>query len=351
VCLFSLPGDGQPVLTGSGLENLHHREDILPKQVLRDQLDKVVKSERSKTITYPIIGSYIKPDIMLIIMPEQTPVTAKYCGHCGASINLDAKYCSCCGTGIPMVGETHERNAKRDNDFGSRISSLESKLDEIKYRISQNNRILNKKSPMYIDRLLDYMPTYYVTLVSIIQSIALGLLFAALFNEVSGITRGTFDPIWTILIIGTFFIIISIWITYTRTVPAMRVIPQTLDAIIPFFFGLTQALAIFCISLHEIAWFYFSLSSCAGVAILQYIHSFRQARFHYENNREFLEKMGPWDRKAIMMAVIRGSIFIVFGLSEAFLKLKSLYFAIFFLLINVLLIIFLHRSFKELSKY
>jgi len=61
--------------------------------------------------------------------------------------------------------------------------------------------------------------------------------------------------------------------------------------------------------------------------------------------------MGPWDRKAILMAVIRGSIFIIFGLSEAFFELKSLYFAIFFLLINVLLIMFLHRSFKTLSNY
>jgi hypothetical protein len=276
---------------------------------------------------------------------------AEFCGHCGAPVNREADYCSACGTGIPRTGETRARNAKMDNDFGSRILRLESKLDEIKHLLSQNYRILNKDSPMYIDRLLDYMPTYYVTLVSIIQSIALGLLFAALFNELSGITRGTFDPIWTILILGTFFLIISIWITYTRTVPAMRVIPQTLDAIVPFFFGLTQALAIFCISLHEIAWFYFSLSSCAVVAILQYIHSFRQARLHYEKNREFLEKMGPWDRKAIMMAVIRGSIFIIFGLSEAFLKLKSLYFALFFLLINILLIMFLHRSFKTLSNY
>ncbi len=276
---------------------------------------------------------------------------AEFCGHCGAPVHCEANYCSACGTGIPRAGEIRERNAKRDNDIGSRILRLESKLDEIKHLLSQDNRIVNKESPTYIDRLLDYMPTYYVTLVSIIQSIALGLLFAALFNEVSGITRGTFDPIWTILITGTFFLIISIWITYTRTVPAMRVIPQTLDAIVPFFFGLTQALAIFCISLHEIAWFYFSLSSCAVVAILQYIHSFRQARLHYEKNREFLEKMGPWDRKAIMMAVIRGSIFIIFGLSEAFFELKSLYFAIFFLLINVLLIMFLHRSFKTLSNY
>jgi len=276
---------------------------------------------------------------------------AEFCGHCGAPVHCEANYCSACGTGIPRAGETRERNARMDNDVGSRILRLESKLDEIKHLLSQDNRISNKESPTYIDRLLDYMPTYYVTLVSIIQSIALGLLFAALFNEVSGITRGTFDPIWTILIIGTFFLIISIWITYTRTVPAMRVIPQTLDAIVPFFFGLTQALAIFCISLHEIAWFYFSLSSCAVVAILQYIHSFRQARLHYEKNREFLEKMGPWDRKAILMAVIRGSIFIIFGLSEAFFELKSLYFAIFFLLINVLLIMFLHRSFKMLSNY
>jgi hypothetical protein len=112
-------------------------------------------------------------------MPESSNETAKYCRNCGVPVNCGVYTCPVCG-------------------------------------LSQNNPILNANSTMNIDRLLDYMPTYYVTLVSIIQSIALGLLFAALFNELSSITRGTFNPIWTILILGVFFIIMSIWITYTR---------------------------------------------------------------------------------------------------------------------------------------
>jgi hypothetical protein len=294
------------------------------------------------------INSYITHEIILITMPEQSPVTANYCRNCGTPVQPETDVSAANGT-----GEIHDKQKQAAGDskginYNSRISDLDSKSDEI---ISQNNRLLTKESPMYIDRLLDYMPTYYVTLVSIIQSIALGLLFAALFTELSGIFRGTFDPIWTILIMGTFFIIMSIWITYTRTVPAMRVIPQTLDGIIPFFFGLTEALVIFCISFHEIAWFYLSLSFLAVVAIIQYIHSFRQARLHYEKNREFLEKMGSWDRKAILMAAVRGSIFFVFGIAEAFFLQNSLYIAIIFLFMNVVLIIFLDQSFKELSKY
>ena len=247
-------------------------------------------------------------------MPESANETVKYCRNCGATINCGVSSCPVCG-------------------------------------LTQNNPMLNTNSTMYIDRLLDYMPTYYVTLVSIIQSIALGLLFAALFNELSGITRGTFDPIWTLLILGVFFIIMSIWITYTRLSSAMRVIPQTLDGVIPFFFGLTEAIPIFCISLHELAWFYVSLSACAFVAIVQYIHSFRQVRKHPEKNREFLEKMAPWELKAVIMAGIRGLIFIFFGLIEAFFLLNSLFLAIIFLFLNVLLIIFLHRSLQVLSEY
>jgi hypothetical protein len=277
---------------------------------------------------------------------------AGLCGNCGAPVHREAEYCPACGAGIPGAGEAHKRTVAKDNDVNSRIVRLESTLDELKYLVSQNNRMLNKNSSTYIDRLLDYYPTNYVTLLSIIQSIALGVLFAALFNEVSGISRGVFDPVWTILIAGTFLVIISIWITYTRLIPAMWIIPQTLDGVIPFFFGLTEVLTIFCISLHEIAWFYFSFSTVALVAIIQYIHSFRQARLHSEKNREwFLERMGAWERTAIRMSAARGFIFILFGLLETFLGLKSLYFALFFLLINVLLILFLHRSFRPLSAY
>ena len=66
---------------------------------------------------------------------------AEFCGHCGAPVNCEANYCSACGTGIPRAGEIRERNAKMDNDVGSRILRLESKLDEIKHLLSQNNRI------------------------------------------------------------------------------------------------------------------------------------------------------------------------------------------------------------------
>jgi hypothetical protein len=247
-------------------------------------------------------------------MPESSNETAKCCRNCGAPVNCEVYTCTVCG-------------------------------------LSQNNPILNANSTRNIDRLLDYMPTYYVTLVSIIQSIALGLLFAALFNELSSATTGTFSPIWTILLFGVFFIIMSIWITYTRLTSAMRVIPQTMDGVIPFFFGLTEAIPIFCISLHELVWFYVSVSACGFVAIVQYITSFRQVRLHPEKNREFLEKMAPWELKAILMAGIRALIFIFFGLIEAFFLLNSLYLAIIFLFMNIALIIFLHRSLKTLSEY
>ncbi len=206
-------------------------------------------------------------------------------------------------------------------------------------------------STISIERLLDYMPTYYVTLVSIIQSIALYFLFAALLEELSSISTSSFDPIWITLIIGLFFIIISIWITYTRLTSVMRIIPQTLDGIIPFFFGLTEVIPIFCINLHVLSWFYLSMSACSFVSIVQYAHSFRQARMHMEFNQEFIQKMTPWQPRAILMSGIRGLIFIAFGLIEVFLSLHSLIIACIFLLLNIVLIFFIHRSLKVLSEY
>jgi hypothetical protein len=294
------------------------------------------------------INRYIIPEIILIIMQEHPQETADPSPNCNApeypGTDVSSSFCT---------DKNQDKTIQSGGDSNSindtsGFSGTGLKTGEKGFR---NNRISAIQSPAYIDRLLDYMPTYYVTLVSIIQSIALGLLFGALYNEMSGLSRGTFDPVWTILILGTFFIIMSIWITYTRLTSAMRVIPQTLDGIIPFFFGLTEALSIFCISLHEVVWFYFSLVFLAAVAIVQYLHSFHQAHVHFEKNREFLEKIGSWDKNAIMMAVARGLFFIVFGCTAAFFPQYSLFIALIFLCMNIVLIIFLHWSFRALSEY
>jgi hypothetical protein len=240
---------------------------------------------------------------------------------------------------------------KKEVDLESRFSALESKIEDLRQLISQNKNVITRKPVSHIDRLIDFTPTYYVTFVSIIQSAALGLLLLALLDQLSNISKGIFNPIWIILISALFLFIAAIWIAYTRQYVIMTVAPQTLDGIIPFLFGLTQALAIFSIDLNELSWYYFSLTSIALVGVIQYTHTFREARIHYERNKDMLELFGNWDQKAKFMAILRGLIFFSFGVLEALLNLHSLLLAIITLILNVLLIVVLHRSLKKFSEY
>ncbi len=250
-------------------------------------------------------------------MRELSPGMHDCCENCGVLIYPDAKYCQNCGALISPTSITRH----------------------------------SKMSPSIIDKLVDFNPTYYVTFISIIQSAALGFLLLALLDQLSSISKGNFDPIWLILIISLIFFIAAIWIAYTRQIIVFNLIPQTLDGLIPFCFGVTQALAVFSISLHELSWFYFSLTSIAIVGFIQYVHVFREARLHYERNKDALELFGDWDRKAKLMAVFRGLIFLAFGVSEAFLDLHSILLASITLVLNALVIIIIHISLKNFSEY
>jgi hypothetical protein len=267
-------------------------------------------------------------------------------------ISLDARYCQNCGSPIRAAETPDKEKAqpKKEVDIESRLSILESKIEEIIQLISQNSTIFFKRSSSLSDRLIDYYPTYYVTFAGIIQSLVFGFLLLAILDQLSDFSKGTFDPLWIILIFAIFFFMISIWISYTRLVAVFQVTPQTLDGIIPFCFGLTQALVILSINLKELSWYYFSLTSIAVVGLIQWAHAFHQARLHYERNRILLEAFRNWDRRAKRMAVIRGPIFVAFGVSEALFHLHSLPLAFITLVMNALLLVFLHTSFKKLFK-
>lgn len=251
-------------------------------------------------------------------MREQAPATHDCCENCGVSVYPDAKYCQNCGALVLLTGTPH---------------------------------VISKVPPSIIDKLIDFNPTYYVTFISIIQSAALGFLLLALLDQLSSIIKGIFDPIWIILISSLFFFIAAIWIAYTRQIVVFNLVPQTLDGLIPFCFGVTQALAVFSINLQELSWFYFSLSSIAVVGFIQYVHLFREARIHNERNKDALDLLGDWDRKAKLMAVLRALIFFTFGVLEALLDLHSFYLAIITLVLNALVIFIIHRSLKKLSEY
>ena len=243
-------------------------------------------------------------------MSEPPPITLNYCGKCGASAYPNANYCQNCGTSI----------SRRGAPFDTK------------------------------ERLIDIYPTYMVTLISIIQAAALGYLLLAAKDQLSYAITGAFDPIWTLLIVGMFLMIVATWMQYSQAVLTLQLTPTTLGSLVPFCFGVTQALAIFSINLQQSDLFYFSMSLNALVGLSSYISMFREVRLHQDRpaNKLFLDRAGTYPRNIERTTVARFVIFVSFGVTEALFKLNSLFLALFVLAMNVMMLVVIHRNMNRM---
>ncbi|MGZ8886302.1 MAG: hypothetical protein ACXW1O_07010 [Halobacteriota archaeon] len=201
-----------------------------------------------------------------------------------------------------------------------------------------------------VDRVAEFFPTYYVTLISIIQVTAFGYLLLVAKDQLSSILAGTYDPLWTVLIVGFFIMIVATWMSYTHYVTSLRLTPSSLDALIPFCFGATQALVIFSISLQQLAWFYFAMVANAMVAISQTYVLKREVGLHqeYEAHRVWIEKSGSLSGLPRWFAV-RLLLFLSFGVAEALLNLQSIFLAIVYLALCVASFFFVGIGAKQMT--
>jgi hypothetical protein len=184
-------------------------------------------------------------------MSGPPPSEIKYCEKCGISVNQGALYCQRCGEMISRSEAFHPPTG----------------------------------------RAAEFLPTYMVTFISIIQATVFVYLLLVAKDQYSSILAGTYSPFWTVLIVGMFLMIAALWMNYTHYYTSLRLKPTSLDALLPFCFGATQAIAIFSISLQQLSVFYFAMAANAMVAIIQTYVTIRQARLHqeYEENRAFIE--------------------------------------------------------------
>ncbi len=243
-------------------------------------------------------------------MSERPPTSFDYCRNCGASLRADAMCCQNCGMSLSL-----------------------------------SDAAFNPQPPV-----MDLYPTYMITLTSIIQAAALGYLLLAVQAQLSYIVTGGYDSLWTVLILAMFLIIVATWVQYGSAVLAARLVPTTVDALIPFCFGVTQALIIFSINMHQLTWFYFAFAANAIVGSSAYIWMTRRYELYSyrAENRIAFENAKPFIQNARRFSIIRIVIFFSFGVAEALLSLNSLLLAIIVLVMNVLQLVLVDQNTKKL---
>ncbi len=153
------------------------------------------------------------------------------------------------------------------------------------------------------DRARERFPTVLLTLVSIVQAIALEFLW-----DHGRHLPGLFEPGWTALIawlqIGiTLQLIILIWLAYTGLILRLEWTPKTVDSVLPFLVGLVQFLMIELATPEYFAAWIFVYSFISAMVHLVSYRIMRRARQDPANS-EFFDHISPatWRDIAVMLA-------------------------------------------------
>jgi hypothetical protein len=136
------------------------------------------------------------------------------------------------------------------------------------------------------------MPSMLLTLLSIIQALALELLWSRL-TASEHLWR--FD--WVALLgwlqmSAVLFGIIEIWLMYTSLVLRLRWTPSTRDSVIPFVIGLLEFAMIDLMGPETMSMWFVALALTFAVAVYATQMSFRRAR-RDPDNREFFDTVAP----------------------------------------------------------
>lgn len=142
------------------------------------------------------------------------------------------------------------------------------------------------------NRVKEHFPTVLLTLLSIVQALALELLWTHLREtdylfEVSWIT-----VISWIQIAATLLGIVLIWVVYASNVMRFRWVPKTSESVFPFLIGLIEFMLIETLGLNEIGLWFIFMALIFGMMVWVGHTTMRRAR-HDGDNDAFFSDIEP----------------------------------------------------------
>jgi hypothetical protein len=142
------------------------------------------------------------------------------------------------------------------------------------------------------NRAVDQFPTVLITLLSIVQALALEFLWDHLHHRPDLYVMSLASLLGWMQIVASLIGIILIWLSYASMVMRFRWVPSTLDSVLPFFIGLIQFLMIDLMGPDRIGQWLLVLAVVFAIMILGSHHVFRRARIE-KSNREFFDRFAP----------------------------------------------------------
>jgi hypothetical protein len=142
------------------------------------------------------------------------------------------------------------------------------------------------------ERAKEHFPTVLLTLLSIVQALALELLWSH-FGEADYL----FEPTWVAVIswvqvAATFLGIVLIWVIYSSNVMRFRWIPTTTDSVVPFIIGLLEFMLVETLGPEQLGAWFVLLAALFGM--MNWIaHTTMQSARRDGDNEAFFRAVGP----------------------------------------------------------
>ena len=161
-------------------------------------------------------------------------------------------------------------------------------------------------------RAKSIFPTVLLTLLSIVQALALELLWLHLVGQPELYVASFASVLGWLQVAATLLGILLIWLVYSDLVLRLSWLPNTADALFPFFVGILQFAQINVLGVERIGvWFVILGVLFAAMAWISQMTMKRARRD--EDNREFFQDINPATGRDHLLAALPPAVLILIG--------------------------------------
>ena len=163
------------------------------------------------------------------------------------------------------------------------------------------------------ERVKDHFPSVLLTLLSIVQAIALGMLWSQM-REAPGLAERTAEGLffWGQVLVSLIGLLL-IWLTYVNMVMRFRWVPGMLDTVWPFFIGILEFIMVESIGLRTIGVWFLTIAAISFVLVLSAHYSYVRAR-RDKDNAAFFDNHPPAGLRDYAVQIAATPALVAFGL-------------------------------------
>ena len=162
------------------------------------------------------------------------------------------------------------------------------------------------------DRAKEHLPMVLLTLLSIVQALALELLWSHV-REAAYLFEMTWTAMLTWIQIGTSFLgIVVIWLVYASTAMRFRWVPTTGDSVYPFVIGLLEFILVETLAPEYMGLWFGCLAIIFGLMTWISHRTMRRAR-HDGDNEEFFADLAPATARDFLPAFVIVFVLVLAG--------------------------------------